>query len=47
MGLGTIPSALGVPWYFGMILGAAAVFLLVRFLGRPVDDVAAAGEALA
>lgn len=38
--LGTVPAAYGLPWWAGMILGVAALMLLLRVLGRPslVDE---------
>ena len=35
--LGTIPVALGMPWWLGMILGSIGVLALVKFVGKPVE----------
>ena len=41
--LGSIPSALGVPVWLCLALGAAVVWAVIRFYGAPVED-AASGQ---
>jgi Na+/H+ antiporter NhaC len=36
--LGTVPSGFGVPWWIGMLAAAAAVWAVLRYFGRPVDE---------
>jgi len=34
---GSIPVALGLPWWAGLLLGATALYAVLHVLGRPVD----------
>ncbi len=36
VGLGTLPSGFGVPWWFGMLAGAAVLYGVARYVGKPV-----------
>ncbi len=38
---GTLPAGFGLPWWIGMLAGAAALYGVVQFLGRPVSEVPA------
>ncbi len=42
--LGTVATGFGAPWWLAMILGAVALVVLLRVVGKPVEAVAA-GEA--
>ncbi len=44
--LGSIPSALGVPAWVCLVLGAAAVWAVIRFYGVSVEDAASGQEEL-
>jgi len=35
--LGTLPAGFGMPWWLGMVMGAAALYCIARFVGQPVD----------
>ena len=35
MGLGTLPSGFGVPWWCGMLGGALVLYTVARYFGRP------------
>lgn len=36
--LGTLPAGFGMPWWLGMLLGAAALYSVARFVGQPVEN---------
>ncbi|MCB0719647.1 MAG: Na+/H+ antiporter NhaC family protein [Bacteroidetes bacterium] len=36
--IGTIPTGFGVPWWASMIAGVVVCYLVVRFVGKPVDE---------
>ena len=36
--IGTIPTGFGVPWWASMIAGVVVCYLVVRFVGKPVDQ---------
>ena len=40
IGLGTLPSGFGMPWWIGMLAGAAAIYAVARFIGRPPSTAA-------
>ena len=44
--LGSIPSALGVPAWVCLVLGATAVWAVIRFYGVPVEQAASGQERL-
>jgi heme A synthase len=31
---GTLPAGFGMPWWLGLLLGAAAIWLALRIFGR-------------
>ena len=35
IGAGSLPVALGMPWWLGLFLGAVVLWVVLRFLGRP------------
>ncbi len=39
IGLGTLPSGFGMPWWVGMLAGAAALYGVARYVGKPVAAV--------
>lgn len=38
IGAGSMPVALGLPWWAGMALGAGSLYLILRLFGKPVDE---------
>jgi len=40
--IGTIPTGFGFPWWLSLVLGAATLFVVHRYLGKKVDGEAAA-----
>lgn len=38
IGAGSLPVARGLPWWAGLAIAAAILFVLLRVLGKPVDD---------
>ncbi len=38
IGTGSIPVALGLPWWAGILLGAGGLYMLLRLIGKPVDE---------
>ena len=43
--VGTIPTGFGFPWWLSLVLGAATLILVHRFLGKPVEEVASLEQA--
>ncbi|HJO05169.1 MAG TPA: Na+/H+ antiporter NhaC family protein [Acidobacteriota bacterium] len=35
IGMGTLPSGYGVPWWLGMLAGAATLYAIARYVGKP------------
>ncbi len=38
VGLGTLPSGFGMPWWVGMLAGAAAIYVVARYIGKPTGS---------
>jgi hypothetical protein len=36
--LGTLPAGFGMPWWLGMMLGAAVLYAVTRYIGQPVEE---------
>lgn len=39
IGTGSVPVALGLPWWAGLALGASGLYLILRLFGKPVDSI--------
>ena len=48
VGVGTIPTGFGFPWWISLLLGAAVLLAVLRFFGKPIaghTDVVVVDEA--
>ncbi len=45
IGLGTLPAGFGLPWWLGMLAGGAAIYSILRYVGKPVVAAASAPRA--
>ena len=37
LGAGSLPVAFGLPWWLGLLAGAALLFVILRLFGRTAD----------